>query len=203
MAMRLLWKPKTEVLVSLITKIQHGFRVGAIKPAFRLPWRRLAAGFCLALVISAAVMVAILVNHGIADQQSLARINGPLPPLMVDSSGVSVNLNQFTAKRRCVVVFYSPSCGVCREVLPALKPFPPTLQLIMISESNQGSQLSGFHEDAFYYDRWGSLSRFFTVPTLPVILLVDEGGIIREGLVGSHKKDWIRQKLNLFASGES
>jgi hypothetical protein len=135
---------------------------------------------------------------------SIAGANhGPLPPIDVEASGVAVNLNQFTSGARAVVVFYSPSCRICREVLPALQPLPSPLRLIMISESlaRRDFEISEFSEAVFFYDRWSALERFFMVPTLPVILLVEEGGVIRDGFVGFHDRDWIQQRLKKFAGG--
>ena len=203
MDMRLQWKSVSTVFPAIIDGAKPSFRSGTENLVLGLPWRRIAAGSCLALGLSAAVLAAIWMHPGRPDPHLLARINGPLPPIDVEASGVAVNLNQFTSGARSVVVFYSPSCRICREVLPALQPLPSALRLIMISESvaRRDSEISEFREAAFFYDRWSALGRLFAVPTLPVILLVEEGGIIRDGFVGFHDRDWIQQRLKKFAGG--
>jgi thiol-disulfide isomerase/thioredoxin len=199
--MRLHSKPGTTVFAAIADGAKPRFISKVVDSGFGLPWRRIAAGCCLALGIIAAVLIAVRAHPGARDPHLLARIDGALPPLEVEASGVAVNLNHFASGTRKVVVFYSPTCGICREVLPALHPFPSALRLIMISESaaRTDSELSEFRGAVFFYDRWSVLTHLFRVPTLPVILLVDESGVIRDGFMGFHERDWIQHKLKTFA----
>jgi hypothetical protein len=203
LTMNLHCKPGIMVIDGMVDCAKPGSRSGMVDLASKFPWRRIWAGLCLALGIAAAVLLAIWTHPGAKAHHMLARINGPMPPIEVEASGAATNLKQLVSGAKHVVVFYSLSCGICREVLPALQPFPSALRLIMISESipRTNSEMSKFHEADFFYDRWNMLARLFIVSPLPVILLVDEGGIIRDGFVGFHERDWIQQRLNQFAGG--
>ena len=162
--------------------------------------RRAIAVLCLVLGISAAVCL-MWIHSDPAGPYSLARLDQPLPSLVVDASGVKVDLKKFAEGVRCIIVFYSPSCRICREVLPALRPFPPALRLIMVNEApdQEGSEISGFPNAALFHDRWRALSRSFAAAALPTILFVDEDGILRDGLAGSHGREFVQQKLKEFA----
>jgi thiol-disulfide isomerase/thioredoxin len=170
-------------------------------PIFSRPWRRFSAALCLVIGTGVAVYLAKWIHFASADPQSLARLDQPLPPLVVDASGVDVDLRKFAAGIRCVIVFYSPSCHVCREILPALQPFPASLRLIMVNESTEPEdpKVTGFPGAALFHDRWRVLSRSFAMPTLPTIIFMDEEGILRDGLVGSHERRFVQQKLKEFA----
>lgn len=163
-------------------------------------WRRLAAASCLAIGIGGAAYVKL--HFGPAATDSLARLGRPLPSLRVDASGTAADLKDLVAGRKSVIVFYSPTCRVCRETLPALQPFPATLQLIMVSESSAEADPEAlrFPGAGLYFDRWGALKRSFAVAALPTILFVDERGVLRYGMVGSYRREWVQGKLREFAS---
>jgi hypothetical protein len=164
-------------------------------------WRRIAAGSLLAIGIAAAAFLKIQLPDGSADPQSLACIDQPLPSLIVEASGTAVDLKKIVAGAPCVIVFYSPSCRICREVLPTLQPFPDSLRLILINESadHEDSILSGFPNATHFHDRWGVISRSFAIAVLPTILFVDENGILRDAIIGSHGQDFAHKKLKEFA----
>ncbi len=50
-----------------------------------------------------------------------------------------------------------------------------------------------------FFDRNGVLARSFAMAGLPTILLVDEGGVLRDGLVGAHGRDLVQRRLREFA----
>jgi hypothetical protein len=160
--------------------------------------------FIAALGLAAAIIAAgyfLWIRLQSASPQSQVRINRPLPPLVVASAGAAVDLRTFAAGARRVIVFYSPSCHICKEVLPALQPFPSNLQLIMVRESSDPNDLdvSGFPAAALFHDRWHVLSRAFTAVALPTFLFVDGSGVLRDGLVGRHERLFIQRKLKEFA----
>jgi len=162
--------------------------------------RRLAAVLGLAAAFVAAGYVLWLRLQS-ANPHSLVRLNRPLPPLVVDASGAAVDLRAFAAGARRVIVFYSPSCHICKEVLPALQPFPGNLRLIMVRESSEGNapEVSGLPAAALFQDRWHVLSRSFSDVALPTFLFVDGSGVLRDGFIGRHERFFIRQKLKEFA----
>jgi hypothetical protein len=136
-----------------------------------------------------------------ANANSLARIDRALPSLKVDSLGGAVDLRAVAAGAQRVIVFYSPSCPTCKEVLPGLLPFPPDLRLIMVNESSEsnGPEISSLPATALLRDRWHALSHAFTVASLPTLLFVDGNGILRDGLIGRHERLFIQKKLKEFA----
>jgi hypothetical protein len=164
-------------------------------------WRRIAAGSLLTIGITAAAFLKIRFYDGSADPQSLACIDQPLPSLIVEASGTAVDIKKIVAGARCIIVFYSPSCRICREVLPTLQPFPDSLRLILINESvdHEDSTLSGFPNAIHFHDRWGVISHSFAIAVLPTILFVDESGILRDAIIGSRGKDSVHKKLKEFA----
>ena len=204
MDMSLHRSPRSAALSRAIERARPGFIPGAMDLVLGLPWRRITAGICLAVGLSAAVLAEIWLHPRSPAPHLLARIDGPLPSVKVEASGMAVDVGRFASGARAVIVFYSPSCRICREVLPALKALsssPLLIRLIMIRESGalSDSEISEFRDADFFYDRWGALRRLFAIPTLPAVLLVDERGIIRDGFVGFHERDWILEKLTEFA----
>lgn len=164
-------------------------------------WRRIAATACLLMGVGGAVQFKL--HFGLVGPDSIVRLGQPLPPLPVVSSGAEIDLRQMVAGRRSVVVFYSPACRACAEELPSLRPFPETLRLIIVSESSvqRPSELSLFPGTVPCYDRWGILKHSFATAVLPTILLVDERGILRDGLIGARPRELVQTKLKAFASG--
>jgi hypothetical protein len=122
--------------------------------------------------------------------------------MIVQASGADIDLKSVIDGLRSVIVFHSPSCRICREMLPALKPFPPELRLILVNESqNQESlAISDFPGAAVFQDRHRVLSRFFGGTALPVMLFVDESGMLRNGLAGRHAWNFVQEQLKNFAS---
>jgi hypothetical protein len=160
--------------------------------------------FKAALGLAAAIVAAgyfLWIHLQSANPQSRARMDQPLPSLVVASANATVDLRAFAAGARRVIVFYSPSCHICKEVLPALQPFPSNLRLIMVTESSDpnGPDISGLPVTALFQDRWHVLSNAFTGVALPTFLFVDGSGVLRDGLVGRHDRIFIQQKLKEFA----
>jgi hypothetical protein len=162
--------------------------------------RRWIAALGLAAAI-VAVGYFLWVRTQSANPDSLVRIDRPLPPFVVASSDAAVDLRTFAAGDRRVIVFYSPSCSVCKEVLPALHPFPSNLRLILVKESldPNDSDISSLPAAALFHDRWRVLSRALTAASLPTLLFVDGRGVLRDGLVGRHERFMIQRKLKEFA----
>ena len=164
--------------------------------------RRIAAALCLLIGTSVVAYTKIWVHFRSARAHSVARVGKPLPSLTVEASGIAIDLKECIAGRRSVIVFYSPSCRTCKEELPALLPFPATLRLILVNESRarDSSDILGFSGVPLLNDRWGVLSRSFGIRGIPTMIFVDENGILRDGLVGSHKRTLVQEKLKEFAT---
>jgi hypothetical protein len=164
--------------------------------------RRINAALCLVAVITAIMILSIQVHSSRSHRDLPARINHPLPPLVVQHSQGKVDLNSIISGSRCIIVFYAPSCKACKEILPALRPLPGKLRLIPVSVTpeQEPSLLQSSRDEDRFYDQWGVLSRSFAAASLPVILFVDEKGILRHGIFGSRDPGTLRQKLKDFAA---
>jgi hypothetical protein len=164
--------------------------------------KRSAAASLLTTGIAAAFFLMIWIHGDFADTKSHAQIGQPLPLLTVENQGNAVDLKTIGAGMRCVIVFYSPSCRICREVLPGFRPFPNSLRLIFVNESTDRDDFehAGFPNAVHVRDKWRVLPRAFAIVALPTILFVDENGILREGMIGLHDPSKVRQKLQEFVS---
>jgi hypothetical protein len=162
--------------------------------------RRIRAAFCLAGGI-AGLIIFIQFFAKSTTQSSLARMDQPIPSLVIEDSDVSLDLKKYIEGKRSVLVLYSPACRICREVVPYLHPMPAGLRLIMINESsNQEKSLTAqFPGTDQLQDPHQVLAQSFATLSLPTILFVDESGILRDGLAGRHQQDFIQQKLKEFA----
>jgi len=137
---------------------------------------------------------------------SIAVSGRRLPALPVaDSAGNMVDLSQLVPGRRTVIAFYSSSCHTCQVVLPELRPFPPGLRLLLVSEDaaspSRGAADAGLAGATLFHDRKSALTRSFPLTPLPTILFVDEQGVLRSFLVGAHGRDRVQAKLKAFAEG--
>jgi hypothetical protein len=163
--------------------------------------RRILAALCLGIgIVAAGYFLRLQIQSN--TQRHNVRLNQPLPAMIVETVGATVDLRSITHGLRCVIVFHSPSCRICREMLPALKPFPPELRLLLVSESHEQESpaLSGFPNASVFQDRNRLLARSFGTIALPVMLFVDEYGVLRNGLAGRHQPSFVREQIRLFAS---
>lgn len=160
--------------------------------------RRILAGSVLAAGIFAA---GYLLQSEIrsAVRRPPVRLHQPLPPLVVDRDGTDVDLAGLVRGERTVVVFHSPSCGVCREMMPALEQPPPNLRLILVSAEKTEARAASGAPPGFYWDRHGAFSRTFAA--LPTILFVNEKGVLESGITGRRTRAFVRERLERFASG--
>jgi len=165
--------------------------------------RRILAGIVLLGGAVAAVALFLWIRPLVPRSTSIARIGAILPAFpVVDRSGRVVDASKARLGKRTIIVFYSPSCDVCRSELPKLQPIPPGLDLIMIDISGSPSEeadSSGFHCDALFHDRDRVFERSFSMTSLPTVLFVDERGVLDAALAGEHPRDLVRDKLTGFA----
>lgn len=163
----------------------------------------------LVLVTAVAVLVGAGWRlHGkVPLRTTTVSIGKPLPSIVVaDTAGKRVDLAaQMAGGSRSVVVFYSPSCEVCRQELPQIMPFPPQLQLILVREPGDAGPdpLATGTNGRRFADGDGALKRAFVMPVLPTVLLIDERGIVRDGLVGAHEGRFAQKRLIAFAQRSS
>ncbi len=138
---------------------------------------------------------------------SVARLGKELPSLpVVDASGNPVDLKAAVLGSRSVIAFYAESCRICQLVLPELKPFPPSLRLLLVNEEKHSlddpARGPGLENARMFHDRHQVLSRSFPMCGVPTVLFVDERGVLRMGLVGQHARGLIQARLKEFAGGQ-
>jgi thiol-disulfide isomerase/thioredoxin len=175
--------------------------IGRYRAVIRKSRRRIASALCLALIAAVAAFFWLRMHPGSVQSDLPARIDQPLPSLMVQGSKGAVDLKTRVIGKRCIIVFYSPSCKTCKKTLPALRPLPEELRLILVNvTSEQDDSLLPAHGYAErFYDRWRVLSKSFAAASLPVILFVDEIGILRDGIFGARTRSIVQGKLKEFA----
>jgi hypothetical protein len=159
-------------------------------------------GAALILILGIIGLVGILQLYAhLTTPHSLARLNQPIPSIMMENAGTYQNLKKYLEGTRCVLVFYSPACRICKEVVPYLYPLPKGLRLILINESSnkEDTLIAQFPKADRLQDPHRTLAQTFPTLSLPTILLIDERGILRDGLAGRHQRNFIQQKLNNFA----
>jgi hypothetical protein len=162
--------------------------------------RRLTSA--LVLLLGTSFTLYLKIHFAPANLRAAARIGQPLPPLMADATGTSVDLRSYTSGRKSIIVIYSPTCRICREMLPALTPFRDALNLLMVSESAgpDVEKARQFPKARQFHDNGGALLRVFGSVGLPTIIFIDANGILRDGLTGKHDLDDLRKRLRDFES---
>jgi hypothetical protein len=170
--------------------------------------RRLSAGlFLLASITLVGYAWFFWAGAQIPQAVAIAAIDRELPPLpVVDACGERSDLRDVARGRRSIIVFYSPSCRLCRTVLPELQPFPPSLHLLLVNEGEARpagqEHPPGFAGALHFRDPNRVLFRSFPMSALPTVLLVDERGILRDAMVGARSHGRLAGRLIAFAVGQ-
>ncbi len=122
---------------------------------------------------------------------------GELSPVFnLDSlTGGKVNLGQPSGKHS-LVFFLSPTCPICKKLLPALKSIQKSeagwLSVVLASDGEQPrhEQLIATHKlEGFPYVLSEHLGVTYRVARLPFAVLLDEQGVVRaKGLVNSREQ---------------
>lgn len=162
--------------------------------------RRLLAGAVLAAgIVAAGYLLQGEIRSAV--RRPPVRLHKPLPPLVVDRDGTDVDLADLLRGERTVVVFHSPSCRVCREMMPALDPLPPGLRLVLVRSGKEEARAADGAPRGLdaCWDRHGDFARAFVA--LPTLLFVDERGVLVSGITGRRSREFVRERLERFASG--
>ncbi len=99
------------------------------------------------------------------------------------------------AERSTLVFFLSPTCPVCKTLLPVLdsarKSERDWLQIVLASDGDLPSQQRFIEENdlsIFLYILSGELGRAYHVEKLPYAILIDEQGVLRsKGLINTRE----------------
>ena len=167
--------------------------------------RQVAWGLFLLIGIVAAGYAKILwFRARTGSPNAVARLGRELPPLPVfDCAGRAVDVAKAARGRKSIIAFYSGSCRTCQELLALLQPIPSGLTLFLIHSrsinSSQNSIGPPLAWASVFSDRNDVLSRSFPLAGVPVVLFVDEQGVLRDGLVGRRALYRLRKKLQAFA----
>ncbi len=175
----------------------------ARKPLGPLVRKRVAAGICLLLGVALFVASIVKTRTATPRKAIVARIGEPLPCLpVVDGSGNRVDATKAAPGRKAMIWFFSPSCQVCQKELVNIQPFPRSLYLIMINVGGtvglEKFERMASEHGVLYFDRDGTFNRSFPMAGIPVVLLIDEHGVLRAGLVGTRSQSAAQQKIQTF-----
>jgi methylamine dehydrogenase accessory protein MauD len=146
-----------------------------------------------------APMGALMLDHG-------PKVGDAAPVFQLDSLGggqVSVGLS--TNRKSQLLFFLSPTCPVCKKLLPILKSISAAeanwLELVFASDGNPVEHADFYHRvklEAFPYVLSTDLGMAFRVGKLPYAILIGDDGRVRaKGLVNSRE-----QLESLFAAKE-
>lgn len=156
----------------------------------------------LALVVLALARQVSLLHARISPVGALMLARGltvgaPVPELAVeDLAGAHLHIGGARADGKCLLVmFVSPTCPVCKVLLPVLKSSrrdeQAWLEIVLASDGETAAQrafVAAAGLEAFRYVVDEGLGRQFQVGRLPYAVLVDAGGILRaRGLINSRE----------------
>ena len=101
-------------------------------------------------------------------------------------------------------MFFSPACRICSKELRYLEPFPTGLRLSMVDVGGDGPaeapKTPAGTDAALYRDRGRAFRRSFPMLGVPLILFVDERGVLRDGVAGPAGRESLQHKLQSFAA---
>ena len=156
----------------------------------------------LAAVVVALVRQIGVLHERIAPAGALLlkrglKVGQPVPAMaLTDLSGRSVRIGAPSERgRSTLLVFLSPSCPVCKVLLPVLKSSRAGesgwLELILASDGSEDEHrrfvaANGLREIPYVLS--AELGMSFQVERLPFAAIIDEGGILRaRGLINSRE----------------
>ena len=156
----------------------------------------------LCAVVVALVRQIGILHERIAPAGALMLGQGPkigkeAPPFKLQTlCGETVTIgDQHPADRSTLVFFLSPTCPVCKTLLPVLDAMRTSerewLQIVLASDGDLPAQQRFIKANGltvFPYVVSGELGRAYQVAKLPFAILIDEGGILRgKGLINSRE----------------
>jgi methylamine dehydrogenase accessory protein MauD len=161
----------------------------------------------LIVLVLCAVVVALVRQIGVLHERiapagALMLGQGPkigeaAPPFELEALGgepVSIGGGQ-PVSRSTLVFFLSPTCPVCKTLLPVLKSARKSehdwLQIVLASDGDLPAQQKFIEKNGltvFPYVLSGELGRTYEVVKLPYAILIDEQGILRsKGLINTRE----------------
>jgi methylamine dehydrogenase accessory protein MauD len=154
----------------------------------------------LVAVFALARQIGVLYER-VAPMGALMMDNGPkvgaASPVfaLTDLEGLSVNIGT-PSPQSTLLFFLSPTCPVCKKLLPILKSAAATekrwLSVVLASDGDETEQRAFIRRaglEAFSYVLSTPLGVTYQVSKLPYAVLLDERGIVRaKGLVNSREQ---------------
>jgi methylamine dehydrogenase accessory protein MauD len=151
------------------------------------------------LVFALARQVGVL-HERIAPMGAMTSDHGPAvgelaPPLsMVTLAGDHVEIGGPSALARSrLLLFVSPSCPVCKKLLPIVRSFAGAerLEVVLVGDgepAEQRAMIEAFQLEHLPYVNSSQVGMAFQVGKLPYSVLIDAHGVIRaKGLVNSRE----------------
>jgi methylamine dehydrogenase accessory protein MauD len=159
-----------------------------------------SAVLTMALVIVALVRQVGILHERISPMGALVTDKGPevgdmAPRITVsDIRGRPVQFGtSSSAGRGRLLLFVSPSCPVCKKLLPIARSFSrgEKLEIVLVGDGDQDEQIRMIKDYALedqVYINSPQLGMAFRVGKLPYAILLDQDGVIRaKGLVNSRE----------------
>jgi len=154
----------------------------------------------LVAVFALARQIGVLYER-VAPMGALVMDNGPkvgtASPVFAlnDLDGLSINIGT-PSPQSTLLFFLSPTCPVCKKLLPILKSAAATekrwLSVVLASDGDEAEQRAFIRRaglEAFSYVLSTPLGVTYQVSKLPYAVLLDERGIVRaKGLVNSREQ---------------
>ena len=133
-------------------------------------------------VAGAGAIAALVARAGLAAPDLTARIGEPAPALILDDLGGNRAPLADLYGEPIVALFWSPTCGYCRQMLPILHAFeqdPPAAapRIVVISGGDAGQLREQAIRSTVLLDPEGHAKRAFEAPGTPMAVLVENGRI--------------------------
>jgi thiol-disulfide isomerase/thioredoxin len=153
------------------------------------------------LLIAGALLAALaLVASGCArpsSQQGALEIGRPAPTFsLADLNGRKVSLDQFKGKV-VMLDFWATWCGPCRMTMPLLenlqKEYANTMVLLAINLQEPGDAVRDYVREQNLHsqvllDEEGIVGQTYGAEAIPMQVLIDKGGIVRDIMTGFNQR---------------
>ncbi len=186
------------------------FKAGAKRPAFL----KSSGVYLILMGITGGLTLLILVifssptSPSETAESAVIRTGIPAPDfILTDMNGTDYAINEQRG-RWVILNFWATWCPPCRAELPELSDFYRVMEeeevrflgINLTTSEKNPSDIPGFiieHNIDFpvLLDSSGSVSRLYSIQSIPTTIIIDPGGIIRDIKTGVVSRGWIEQRI--------